>query len=119
MSENHEIVMQANHIVKQFPASQKNIDCLRMILILQCIKAVRLKFTERVAVVTNQVHDLNDVYHGEILHHGKTSHFQKRNLGNRQNLQMVFRLHWRPFNPKTDRRYSHRAFDELQKNQTK
>ncbi len=101
MSENHEIVMQANHIVKQFPASHGRTLTACNDIILQCIKA-RLGIVGESgcgkSTFVRMVISLDKPTSGEILYHGKniTALSKKETWENRQNLQMVFRTHWRP-----------------------
>ena len=114
MSENHEIVMQAKHIVKQFPASRGRTLTACNDINLTMYKGKTLGIVGESgcgkSTFVRMVTFLEKPTSGEILYHGKniTGLSKKESWENRQNLQMD-----------EDQGYSDRAFDELQKDQKK
>ena len=106
MSENHEIVMQANHIVKQFPASHGRILTACNDINLTMYKGRTLGIVGESgcgkSTFVRMVISLDKPTSGEILYHGKniTALSKKETWENRQNLQMVFQDPLASFNPK-------------------
>ena len=106
MSENHEIVMQANHIVKQFPASHGRTLTACNDINLTMYKGRTLGIVGESgcgkSTFVRMVISLDKPTSGEILYHGKniTALSKKETWENRQNLQMVFQDPLASFNPK-------------------
>ena len=102
MSENHEIVMQANHIVKQFPASHGRTLTACNDINLTMYKGRTLGIVGESgcgkSTFVRMVISLDKPTSGEILYHGKniTALSKKETWENRQNLRWFFRTHWRP-----------------------
>ena len=96
MSENHEIVMQAKHIVKQFPASRGRTLTACNDINLTMYKGKTLGIVGESgcgkSTFVRMVTFLEKPTSGEILYHGKniTGLSKKETWENRQNLQMVF-----------------------------
>ena len=96
MSENHEIVMQAKHIVKQFPASRGRTLTACNDINLTMYKGKTLGIVGESgcgkSTFVRMVTSLENPTSGEILYHGKniTGLSKKETWENRQNLQMVF-----------------------------
>ena len=106
MSENHEIVMQAKHIVKQFPASRGRTLTACNDINLTMYKGKTLGIVGESgcgkSTFVRMVTFLEKPTSGEILYHGKniTGLSKKETWENRQNLQMVFQDPMASFNPK-------------------
>ena len=106
MSENHEIVMQAKHIVKQFPASRGRTLTACNDINLTMYKGKTLGIVGESgcgkSTFVRMVTSLEKPTSGEILYHGKniTGLSKKETWENRQNLQMVFQDPMASFNPK-------------------
>ena len=106
MSENHEIVMQAKHIVKQFPASRRRTLTACNDINLTMYKGKTLGIVGESgcgkSTFVRMVTSLEKPTSGEILYHGKniTGLSKKETWENRQNLQMVFQDPMASFNPK-------------------
>ena len=106
MSENHEIVMQAKHIVKQFPASRGRTLTACNDINLTMYKGRTLGIVGESgcgkSTFVRMVTSLDKPTSGEILYHGKniTGLSKKETWANRQNLQMVFQDPLASFNPK-------------------
>ena len=106
MSENHEIVMQAKHIVKQFPASHGRTLTACNDVNLTMYKGRTLGIVGESgcgkSTFVRMVTSLDQPTSGEILYHGKniTGLSRKETWENRQNLQMVFQDPLASFNPK-------------------
>ena len=106
MSENHEIVMQAKHIVKQFPASRGRTLTACNDINLTMYKGKTLGIVGESgcgkSTFVRMVTSLENPTSGEILYHGKniTGLSKKETWENRQNLQMVFQDPMASFNPK-------------------
>ena len=106
MSENHEIVMQAKHIVKQFPASHGRTLTACNDINLTMYKGRTLGIVGESgcgkSTFVRMVISLDQPTSGEILYHGKniTGLSKKETWENRQNLQMVFQDPLASFNPK-------------------
>lgn len=106
MSENHEIIMQAKHIVKQFPASRGRtlIACNDVNLTMYKGRTLGIVGESGCGKSTfvRMVISLDQPTSGEILYHGKniTGLSKKETWENRQNLQMVFQDPLASFNPK-------------------
>lgn len=102
MSENHEIVMQANHIVKQFPASHGRTLTACNDINLTMYKGRTLGIVGESgcgkSTFVRMVISLDKPTSGEILYHGKISlHFQKKKPGKTARIfRWFFRTHWRP-----------------------
>ena len=96
MSENHEIVMQAKHIVKQFPASRGRTLTACNDINLTMYKGKTLGIVGESgcgkSTFVRMVTFLEKPTSGEILYHGKniTGLSKKETWENRQNIQMVF-----------------------------
>ena len=96
MSENPEIVMQAKHIVKQFPASHGRTLTACNDINLTMYKGRTLGIVGESgcgkSTFVRMVISLDQPTSGEILYHGKniTGLSKKETWENRQNLQMVF-----------------------------
>ena len=106
MSENPEIVMQAKHIVKQFPASHGRTLTACNDINLTMYKGRTLGIVGESgcgkSTFVRMVISLDQPTSGEILYHGKniTGLSKKETWENRQNLQMVFQDPLASFNPK-------------------
>lgn len=106
MSENHEIIMQAKHIVKQFPASRGRTltACNDVNLTMYRGRTLGIVGESGCGKSTfvRMVISLDQPTSGEILYHGKniTGLSKKETWENRQNLQMVFQDPLASFNPK-------------------
>lgn len=106
MSENHEIIMQAKHIVKQFPASHGRTLTACNDVNLTMYKGRTLGIVGESgcgkSTFVRMVISLDQPTSGEVLYHGKniTGLSKKENWENRQNLQMVFQDPLASFNPK-------------------
>ena len=106
MSENHEIIMQAKHIVKQFPASHGRTLTACNDVNLTMYKGRTLGIVGESgcgkSTFVRMVISLDQPTSGEILYHGKniTGLSKKETWENRQNLQMVFQDPLASFNPK-------------------
>ena len=96
MSENHEIIMQAKHIVKQFPASHGRTLTACNDVNLTMYKGRTLGIVGESgcgkSTFVRMVISLDQPTSGEVLYHGKniTGLSKKETWENRQNLQMVF-----------------------------
>ncbi len=106
MSENHEIIMQAKHIVKQFPASHGRTLTACNDVNLTMYKGRTLGIVGESgcgkSTFVRMVISLDQPTSGEVLYHGKniTGLSKKETWENRQNLQMVFQDPLASFNPK-------------------
>ena len=106
MSENHEIVMQAKHIVKQFPASRGRTLTACNDINLTMYKGKTLGIVGESgcgkSTFVRMVISLDKPTSGEILYHGKNlaDLSRKATWLNRQNMQMVFQDPLASFNPK-------------------
>ena len=106
MSENPEIVMQAKHIVKQFPASHGRTLTACNDINLTMYKGRTLGIVGESgcgkSTFVRMVISLDQPTSGEILYHGKniTGLSKKETWENRQNIQMVFQDPLASFNPK-------------------
>ena len=106
MSENPEIVMQAKHIVKQFPASHGRTLTACNDINLTMYKGRTLGIVGESgcgkSTFVRMVISLDQPTSGEILYHGKniTGLSKKETWENRQNLQMVFQDPLASFDPK-------------------
>ena len=106
MSENHEIVMQAKHIVKQFPASRGRTLTACNDINLTMYKGKTLGIVGESgcgkSTFVRMVTSLEKPTSGEILYHGKniTGLSKKETWENRQNLQMVFQDPYGSLNPR-------------------
>ena len=106
MSDNHEIVMQAKHIVKQFPASHGRTLTACNDINLTMYKGRTLGIVGESgcgkSTFVRMVISLDQPTSGEILYHGRniTGLSKKETWENRQNLQMVFQDPLASFNPK-------------------
>lgn len=106
MSENPEIVMQAKHIVKQFPASHGRTLTACNDVNLTMYKGRTLGIVGESgcgkSTFVRMVISLDQPTSGEVLYHGKniTGLSKKETWENRQNLQMVFQDPLASFNPK-------------------
>ena len=106
MSENHEIVMQAKHIVKQFPASRGRTLTACNDINLTMYKGKTLGIVGESgcgkSTFVRMLISLDKPTSGEILYHGKdlVKMSKKETWENRQNMQMVFQDPQGSFNPK-------------------
>ena len=106
MSENHEIVMQAKHIVKQFPASHGRTLTACNDVNLTMYKGRTLGIVGESgcgkSTFVRMVTSLDQPTSGEILYHGKniTGLSRKETWENRQNIQMVFQNPAGSFDPR-------------------
>ena len=106
MSENHEIVMQAKHIVKQFPASRGRTLTACNDINLTMYKGKTLGIVGESgcgkSTFVRMVISLDKPTSGEILYHGKNlaNLSKKETWLNRQNMQMVFQDPLASFDPK-------------------
>ena len=106
MSENPEIVMQAKHIVKQFPASHGRTLTACNDINLTMYKGRTLGIVGESgcgkSTFVRMVTSLDKPTSGEILYHGKniTGLSKKETWANRQNLQMVFQDPLSSFSPR-------------------
>lgn len=122
MSENPEIVMQAKHIVKQFPASHGRTLTACNDVNLTMYKGRTLGIVGESgcgkSTFVRMVISLDQPTSGEVLYHGKNiTGLSKKEPGKTVRIcRWFFRIRWASFNPKMKiRDNSDRASDELLK----